>query len=65
MNNTGKYIYGVVNTGSHAAGPGLLIFGGVYTIPCMDVSVVVHDSQMIDYTCVKIELSLPQSKGNR
>ncbi len=54
MNNTGKYIYGVVNTGSHAAGPGLLIFSGVYTILYMDVSLAVCDSQMIDCACVKI-----------
>ena len=50
MNDTGKYIYGVIHTGSHTAGSGLLTSYGIYTIPCMDVSAVVSDSQIIDYT---------------
>jgi len=46
----GKYIYGVMNTGSHAAGSGVLASNGIYTVPCMDVSAVVSDSGIIDYT---------------
>ncbi|MDD5007131.1 MAG: GvpL/GvpF family gas vesicle protein [Syntrophorhabdaceae bacterium] len=50
MNNTGKYIYGVMNTGSHAAGSGLLTSNGIYTVPYRDVSAVVSDNGIIDYT---------------
>ncbi|MBA4391857.1 MAG: hypothetical protein C0399_13110 [Syntrophus sp. (in: bacteria)] len=50
MSATGKYIYGVINTGSIAAGSGLLTSNGIYTVPYMDVSAVVSDSQIIDYT---------------
>ncbi len=50
MSNMGKYIYGIINTGSHAAGSGLLTSNGIYTVPYMDVSAVVSDSEIIDYT---------------
>lgn len=50
MSNTGKYIYGVMNTGSHAAGSGLLTSNGIYTVPYRDVSAVVSDSGVVDYT---------------
>lgn len=50
MSNMGKYIYGVINTESHAAGSGLLTSNGIYTVPYMDVSAVVSDSGIIDYT---------------
>ena len=46
----GKYIYGIMNTGSHAAGSGLLTSNGIYTVPYMDVSAIVSDSEIIDYT---------------
>ncbi|MCX5815882.1 MAG: GvpL/GvpF family gas vesicle protein [Proteobacteria bacterium] len=50
MSNTGKYIYGVMNTGSHAAGSGLLTSNDIYTVPYMNVSAVVSNSGIIDYT---------------
>jgi len=50
MNNTGKYIYGIINTGSHAGASALLISDGIYTVPYMDVSVVARDTEIVDYT---------------
>ena len=49
MSSTGKYIYGVINTGSHAAAPLLLGLNGVYTVPHGDVSAIVNDSEILDY----------------
>ncbi|MBA4391528.1 MAG: hypothetical protein C0399_11420 [Syntrophus sp. (in: bacteria)] len=46
----GKYIYGVMNTGSHAADSGFLTSNGIYSISYKDVSAVVRDSGAIDYT---------------
>jgi len=50
MNNKGKYIYGVVNNESHATGFSLPTLNGVYTIPYKDVSAIISDSEIIDYT---------------
>ena len=46
----GKYVYGIINNGSHAAGSSLLTSKGIYTVPCMSVSAVVSDSVIIDYS---------------
>lgn len=45
----GKYIYCIINTGSHAAGSELLNSNGVYTVSYKDVSAVVSDSETNDY----------------
>lgn len=50
MNNTGKYIYGIINTGASAEDSRLLNSNGPYTVAYLDVSAVVSDSPMIDYT---------------
>jgi hypothetical protein len=50
MSNRGKYIYGVMNTGSHAAAPLLLGLNGIYTVPYKDVSAIVSDAEILDYT---------------
>lgn len=50
MSNTGKYIYGVTNTESHAADSDLLTSNGIYSISYKDVSAVVSDAEIIDYT---------------
>ena len=42
----GKYIYGIVNTDSNIQG----MDAGVYTIPYKDISAVVSDSEVTDYT---------------
>jgi hypothetical protein len=50
MNNTVKCIYGIINTESNAAGPRLFTANGTYAVPYLDVSAVVSDSGIIDYT---------------
>ena len=50
MNNTVKCIYGIINTESNAAGPRLFTANGTYAVPYLDVSAVVSDSEIIDYT---------------
>ncbi len=50
MNNKGKYIYGVINNGSHAGGLTVCSTShGIYTVPYKDVSAAVGDSEIIDY----------------
>lgn len=46
MTEIGKYIYGVINTDSNIQGIGV----GVYTISYKDISAVVSDSEVTDYT---------------
>jgi hypothetical protein len=50
MNDKGKYIYGVIDNKSDAIGSGLLSLNGIYAVPYQDVSAVVGDSEIIDYT---------------
>jgi len=50
MSSTGKYIYGVINTGSHTVASAPLVSDGIYTVPYMDVSAVVRDTAIVDYT---------------
>lgn len=57
MSNTGKYIYGIINTGSRAATSGLMISDGIYTVPCLDVSAVARDAVIVDYTNLPGEIA--------
>ena len=49
MNDKGKYIYGVINNGSHAGVSICSTSHGVYTVPYKDVSAAVSDSEIVDY----------------
>jgi hypothetical protein len=52
MSTTGKYIYGVINTESHPPDSGLLTSNEMYAVTYRDVSAVVGDSEIFDYTNV-------------
>ena len=54
---TGKYIYGIINshTDFRLSLPSNFVKGenesnSVYTVSCQDISAVVRDAEMVDYT---------------
>ncbi len=59
MAKTGKYIYGIINshTDFRLSLPNGFLKGenesnNVYTVSCQDISAVVRDAEMVEYTCL-------------
>ena len=52
MGNRGKYVYGIINTNKELFfGPfGITAREDVYTVPYQDISAIVSDSEIVDYT---------------
>ena len=50
MAKTGKYIYGIIN--SNANFRLFVSEDSIHTIPSQDISAVVGDSEIVDYTCI-------------
>jgi len=54
MSETGKYIYGIINSSKHLYAAKNLLeecsTNGIHTISYQDISAVVSDSEMLDYT---------------
>jgi hypothetical protein len=64
MTEIGKYIYGIINsnTSLHLFIPTDFLVGksesnGVYTIPYQDISALVRDSEIVDYTHMRKDIS--------
>ena len=50
MAEIGRYIYGIINSTPHfLMGSGV---NGTYPVSCQDISAVVSDSEIVDYTCI-------------